>query len=78
MISAERKCVVVAHFAKNLVICGLKLKKKKNWAICLVKADFVFSASIFTGTAVELGVSMDQCLVVNLTRLAMWLVSICK
>lgn len=77
MISAERKCVVVAHFAKNLVICGLKLKKK-NRAICLVKADFVFSASIFTGTAVELGVSMDQCLVVNLTRLAMWLVSICK
>lgn len=24
VISAERKCVVVAHFAKNLVICGLK------------------------------------------------------
>lgn len=51
---------------------------KSNWGICLVKANFMFSASVFTGAAVEVGDSMDQCLVVNLATLTIWDVSICK
>lgn len=45
---------------------------KSNRAICLIKANFMFSASVFTGAAVEVGDSMDQCLVVNLAMLTIW------